>query len=42
MKLFIANIPCVVLSCISGYMAIQGIEGWGWFLGLGILCFLLS
>lgn len=37
MKLFIANMPCVVLACIGGYMAIHGIEGWGWFLGVSVL-----
>lgn len=40
MKYFLANIGVnlVALACVSiaGYMAIKGINGWGWFLGIGI------
>lgn len=28
----LANIPAVFLICISSYLAVHGIHGWGWFL----------
>ncbi len=36
--LFVANIPTLLCFSISGYLVIQSITGWGWFLFVGLLC----
>jgi hypothetical protein len=33
---FLANIPSIVCFGISGFLAYQGKEGWGWFLLIGL------
>lgn len=42
MKYFFYNLSAnlVALSCVSiaGYLVINGKEGWGWFLFIGLLC----
>jgi hypothetical protein len=35
--LFVLNIPAIVCFAASAYMAINGKDGWGWFLFVGIL-----
>lgn len=34
----LANIPAILLFCIAGYLVINSLAGWGWFLFLGLLC----
>lgn len=36
---FILLIPCIAAICFAGYLAIEGIEGWGWFLFISICLF---
>ena len=35
--LILALIPATVCVCISGYLAMNGLGGWGWFLFVGLL-----
>lgn len=36
--LLIAFVPCVLCILIAGYLAFHGMEGWGWFLFVAVLC----
>lgn len=33
-----ANLLAIVCVCVAGYMAINKINGWGWFLFIGLCC----
>lgn len=37
LNLLIANIPTVICALASCYMAVNSIEGWGWFLFVAVL-----
>jgi len=34
---FVVNLPSMICIGISGYLLYNGIEGWGWFLFVGLL-----
>lgn len=36
---FISNLPSLACILLAGYLAINGVEGWGWFLFLAFLLF---
>jgi hypothetical protein len=38
-KLLFANIPTMICLVFSGYLCIHEIDGWGWFLAIGLLMF---
>ena len=33
-----ANLVALACVCVGGYLAVNGREGWGWFLFVGLLC----
>lgn len=35
--LLLALIPSTACLVVSGYLAVHGMEGWGWFLFVGLL-----
>ena len=35
--LLIVNVPSLVFGSIAAYMALKGVDGWGWFLFVAIL-----
>lgn len=37
MKLFLANLPTIILALVAGYLAVNNIYGWGWFLLAALL-----
>jgi hypothetical protein len=34
----IVNVGAVICFAVGGYLAAKGIDGWGWFLFVGLLC----
>jgi hypothetical protein len=34
----ILNLGAVVCFGAAGYLAVKGVDGWGWFLFVGLLC----
>ena len=36
--LFVANLTSVACVVSSAYLAFNGVEGWGWFLFVAVLC----
>lgn len=35
--IFVCLIPAIICSCASVYLAVLGVDGWGWFLFVAVL-----
>lgn len=37
MNMLFMNAPSIIMLSVAAYLAVKGIDGWGWFLFCGIL-----
>lgn len=37
MDMLFMNVPSIIMCSFAAYLAVKGIDGWGWFLFCGIL-----
>ena len=37
MDMLFMNVPSMIMCYVAAYLAVKGIDGWGWFLFFGIL-----
>lgn len=41
LEVLVWNIPALASICFAGYLAANRLDGWGWFLGIGVLLVIL-